>query len=145
MTYIVRRRDRFYIVAYGLGGPLTGRECDDASSVANDRDEAEVVAARIAEQHDAPPPAAGGPITSTPTSPRRGSADAPACPRHHRPAVRLVRRPLHQPRHRRLRLEVTTMTARRSVGSSGAGTPKYAVPNRDYGPRAVLSDPAGGE
>lgn len=47
MTYIVQRKDRFYIVAYDGLDPLTGKERRRWHPVGHDREEAESVAARI--------------------------------------------------------------------------------------------------
>ena len=40
MTYIVQRKDRFYVVAYDGVDPLTGRERRRWHPVGHDRDEA---------------------------------------------------------------------------------------------------------
>jgi integrase len=63
MTYIVQRKDRFYVVAYDGIDPLTGRERRRWHPVGNDRVEAEAVAARLDSERDTPPPPTGGPIT----------------------------------------------------------------------------------
>lgn len=63
MTYIVQRKDRFYVVAYDGVDPLTGRERRRWHPVGTDRGEAEMVAARLAGERETPPPATGGPVT----------------------------------------------------------------------------------
>lgn len=63
MTYIVQRKDRFYVVIYDGRDPLTGRERRRWHPVGRDRDEAEAIAARLDDQRETPPPATGGPIT----------------------------------------------------------------------------------
>ncbi len=63
MTYIVQRKDRFYVVAYDGIDPLTGRERRRWLPVGHDRQEAEDIAGRLASQRIAPPPAKGRPIT----------------------------------------------------------------------------------
>lgn len=62
MTYIVQRKDRFYVVAYDGLDPLTGKERRRWHPVGHDRDEAETVAARIDRDHTGPAPTRGGPI-----------------------------------------------------------------------------------
>ena len=47
MTYIVQRKDRFYVVAYDGLDPLTGKERRRWHPVGHDRGEAEAVAARL--------------------------------------------------------------------------------------------------
>jgi hypothetical protein len=47
MTYIVQRKDRFYVVAYDGLDPLTGKERRRWHPVGHDRDETESVSARI--------------------------------------------------------------------------------------------------
>jgi hypothetical protein len=63
MTYIVQRKDRFYVVAYDGIDPLTGRERRRWHPVGNNRGEAEAVAARLDSERDTAPPPTGGPIT----------------------------------------------------------------------------------
>ena len=63
MTYIVQRKDRFYVVAYDGVDPLTGRERRRWHPVGHDREEAEAIAARLDNERDSRPPAVGGPIT----------------------------------------------------------------------------------
>jgi hypothetical protein len=47
MTYIVQRKDRFYVVAYDGLDPLTGRERRRWHPVGRDRHAAEAIAATI--------------------------------------------------------------------------------------------------
>ena len=62
MTYIVQRKERFYVVAYDGLDPLTGKERRRWHPAGSDRSEAEEIATRLdAERPDAPPPR-GGPI-----------------------------------------------------------------------------------
>jgi integrase len=63
MTYIVQRKDRFYVVAYEGLDPLTGRERRRWLPVGRDRTEAETIASRLDSERLGPPPATGGPIT----------------------------------------------------------------------------------
>jgi integrase len=63
MTYIVQRRDRFYVVAYDGLDPLTGKERRRWHPVGNDRAEADAVAERLDRERPDVPPAVGGPIT----------------------------------------------------------------------------------
>jgi len=63
MTYIVQRKDRFYVVAYDGLDPLTGKERRRWHPVGNARDEAEAIAAHLDEQREVPPPSTGGSIT----------------------------------------------------------------------------------
>jgi len=63
MTYIVQRRDRFYVVAYDGLDPLTRRERRRWHPVGHDRGEAETVAALLDRERVSAPPAKGGPIT----------------------------------------------------------------------------------
>lgn len=62
MTYIVQRKDRFYVVAYDGIDPLTGRERRRWLPVGHNRGEANAIAGRLASERVAPPPAKGGPI-----------------------------------------------------------------------------------
>lgn len=62
-TYIVQRKDRFYVVAYDGIDALTGRERRRWHPLGKDRVEAEVVAARLDSERDTSPPLTGGPIT----------------------------------------------------------------------------------
>jgi integrase len=62
MTYIVQRKDRFYVVAYDGVDPLTGRERRRWHPVGQDRSEAEAVAAHLKFDRTAPP-IKGGPVT----------------------------------------------------------------------------------
>jgi hypothetical protein len=63
MTYIVQRRDRFYVVAYDGVDPLTGRERRRWHPVGGDRAEAEAVAARLKHEKVSPPRARSGALT----------------------------------------------------------------------------------
>jgi hypothetical protein len=63
MTYIVQRKDRFYVVAYDGVDPLTGRERRCWHPVGHDRNEAETIAARLEVERVAPAPTVGGAIT----------------------------------------------------------------------------------
>jgi len=47
MTYIVQRKDRFYVIAYDGIDPLTGKERRRWRSVGHDRAEAEAIALRL--------------------------------------------------------------------------------------------------
>ena len=47
MTYIVQRKNRFYVVAYDGLDPLTGKERRRWHPVGHDRDEAEQMAERL--------------------------------------------------------------------------------------------------
>ena len=62
MTYIVQRKDRFYVVAYDGLDPLTGKERRRLHPVGNNRIEAEGVAAQLDAAHTSGPPPRGGPI-----------------------------------------------------------------------------------
>lgn len=62
MTYIVQRKDRFYVVAYDGLDPLTGKERRRWHPVGRDRHDAEVVAARIDRDNAGAAPARGGPM-----------------------------------------------------------------------------------
>ena len=61
LTYIVQRKDRFYVVAYDGLDPLTGKERRRWHPVGHDRHDAELVAARIDREHAGAAPARGGP------------------------------------------------------------------------------------
>ncbi|MDQ3681145.1 MAG: site-specific integrase [Actinomycetota bacterium] len=63
MTYIVQRKDRFYVVAYDGLDPLTGKERRRWHPVGRDRAEAEAIAAQVDSQRVPAPPARGGPTT----------------------------------------------------------------------------------
>lgn len=63
MSYIVQRRDRFYVVAYDGLDPLTGRERRRWHPVGHDRSEAEQVAALLDNERDAVPAAPTGQVT----------------------------------------------------------------------------------
>jgi integrase len=63
MTYIVQRKDRFYVVAYDGLDPLTGRERRRWHPVGHDRTEADALASRLDRERVAPSPGKGGPIT----------------------------------------------------------------------------------
>ncbi|MDP9075001.1 MAG: hypothetical protein M3N98_12725 [Actinomycetota bacterium] len=64
MTYIVQRKDRFYVVAYDGLDPLTGKEHRRWHPIGHDRSEAESVAARIDRDCDraGAAPSRGGPV-----------------------------------------------------------------------------------
>jgi hypothetical protein len=61
MTYIVQRKDRFYVVAYDGLDPLTGRERRRWIPVRHDRSEAHAIASRLEGDRTSPPPTRGGP------------------------------------------------------------------------------------
>jgi integrase len=63
MTYLVKRKKRFYVVAYDGLDPLTGRERRRWHPTGADRAEAEAVAARLHNEPVAPRPSRGCPIT----------------------------------------------------------------------------------
>jgi len=63
MTYIVQRKDRFYVVAYDGIDPLTGKERRRWHPFGHDRAEAEACAARLDSDAVGSPPAKGGSIT----------------------------------------------------------------------------------
>src|SRR5205814_9482725 len=63
MTYIVQRKDRFYVVAYDGLDPLTGKERRRWHPVGHNRAEAETIAVRLEAERVTPPPAKGGSIT----------------------------------------------------------------------------------
>jgi hypothetical protein len=63
MTYIVQRKDRFYVIAYDGIDPLTGKERRRWHSVGHDRAEAEAIALRLAKDRFGAPAPKGGPIT----------------------------------------------------------------------------------
>jgi integrase len=62
MTYIVRRKERFYVVAYDGLDPLTGKERRRWHPVGHDRQDAELAAARIDRDNAGTAPARGGPV-----------------------------------------------------------------------------------
>ncbi len=62
MTYIVQRKDRFYVVAYDGLDPLTGKERRRWHPVGHDRHDAELTAARIDRDNAGAAPARGGPV-----------------------------------------------------------------------------------
>ena len=62
MTYIVQRKDRFYVVAYDGLDPLTGKERRRWHPVGHDRGDAELAAARIDRDNAGAAPARGGPV-----------------------------------------------------------------------------------
>ena len=63
MTYVVQRKDRFYVVDYDGLDPLTGKERRRWHPVGSNRDEAEAIAVRLGAERDGSPPAKGGPTT----------------------------------------------------------------------------------
>jgi len=63
MTYIVKRQDRFYVVAYDGLDPLTGKERRRWHPVGHDRTEAEAIAQRLDRENCGGRPPIGGPIT----------------------------------------------------------------------------------
>ena len=62
MTYIVQRKDRFYVVAYDGLDPLTGRERRRWHPVGHDRHDAELAVARLDRDNAGAAPARGGPM-----------------------------------------------------------------------------------
>ena len=98
MSYIVQRKDRFYVVAYDGLDPLTGKERRRWHPGGHDRDEAEAFAARLETRttlRSAPRPAADH---RRRVSHRDVDAtQATPSPSHHRIPVRMVHRALHQP------------------------------------------------
>jgi integrase len=62
MTYIVQRKDRFYVVAYDGLDPLTGRERRRWHPVGGDRQEVDAIPARLDSEHAGSPPSRGGPV-----------------------------------------------------------------------------------
>ncbi|MBI5088575.1 MAG: site-specific integrase [Actinobacteria bacterium] len=63
MSYIVQRKERFYVVAYDGLDPLSGKERRRWHPVGHDRDEAEAVRRRLELEPRDQQPATGGPIT----------------------------------------------------------------------------------
>ena len=63
MTYIVQRKDRFYVVAYDGLDPLTGKERRRWHPAGHHRSDADALAARLDQETNAAPPTIGGPIT----------------------------------------------------------------------------------
>ncbi len=63
MTYIVQRKDRFYVVDYDGLDPLTGKERRRWHPVGSDHDEAQAIAVRLGAERVGAPPAKGGPTT----------------------------------------------------------------------------------
>ena len=63
MSYIVQRKDRFYVVAYDGLDPLSGKERRRWHPVGHDRDEAEAVRRRLDLEPRDEQPTSGGPIT----------------------------------------------------------------------------------
>jgi len=63
MTYIVQRKDRFYVVAYDGLDPLTGKERRRWHPAGNDRSDAEALVLRIHREAQPALPKVGGPIT----------------------------------------------------------------------------------
>ena len=62
MTYIVQRKDRFYVVAYDGLDPITRKEHRRWHPVGHERHEAEALAARLDADHVNAAPARGGPV-----------------------------------------------------------------------------------
>lgn len=62
MTYIVQRKDRFYVVAYDGLDPLTSKERRRWHPAGHDRAEAEAIAGQLATEQAGSPPRRGGPI-----------------------------------------------------------------------------------
>ena len=52
MTYIVQRKDRFYVVAYDGLDPLTGRNADDGIPSATTAPKPNELAARLDRERD---------------------------------------------------------------------------------------------
>jgi integrase len=63
MSYIVQRKDRFYVVAYDGLDPLSGKERRRWHPVGHDRDEAEAVRRRLEREPRDHQLVTGGPIT----------------------------------------------------------------------------------
>lgn len=63
MSYIVQRKDRFYVVAYDGLDPITGKERRRWHPVGNDRTEAEQLVDRLDRERDIAAPPATGPIS----------------------------------------------------------------------------------
>lgn len=63
MSYIVQRKDRFYVVAYDGLDPLSGKERRRWHPIGHDRDEAEAVRRRFDLEPRDKQPTTGGPIT----------------------------------------------------------------------------------
>ena len=63
MTYLVQRKDRFYVVAYDGVDPLTGRERRRWHPVGTHREDAEAVAAQLHKNRVEALVARGGPMT----------------------------------------------------------------------------------
>ena len=61
MTYIVQRKDRFYVVAYDGLDPLTGKERRRWHPIGHDRNDAEIAAERIDRDNAGAAPVRGGP------------------------------------------------------------------------------------
>ena len=55
MTYIIQRKDRFYVVAYDGLDPLTGGERRRWHPAGTDRSDAESIATRLASSRPRPP------------------------------------------------------------------------------------------
>ena len=62
MTYIVQRRDRFYVVAYDGLDPLTSKERRRWHPAGHDRAEAEAIASQLEREQTSSAPRRGGPI-----------------------------------------------------------------------------------
>lgn len=63
MSYIVQRKDRFYVVAYDGLDPFSGKERRRWHPVGRDREEAEAVRQRLDLEPRGQQPTTGGPIT----------------------------------------------------------------------------------
>jgi integrase len=63
MSYIVQRKDRFYVVAYNGLDPLTGKERRRWHPVGHDRADAEQLAEQLDREHDATMPVVSGPVS----------------------------------------------------------------------------------
>ncbi len=101
MTYIVERNNRFYVVAYDGLDPLTGRERRRWIPIGHDRSDAEAVAARLDNERIAGPPPVRGTVTvGDVLGWLVDAAQATPRPRDHGVPVRVVHRPIHQPRDR---------------------------------------------
>ena len=101
MTYIVERKTRFDVVAYNGLDPLTGRERRRWIPIGHDRAEAETVVARLDSEHIARPAPRRGTVTVGEFLTRIWMPpQATTRPSNHCLPVRVVHRPLHQPRDR---------------------------------------------
>lgn len=77
MTYIVRRQDRFYVVARDGLDSLAGREQRRWHPVGHDRDEANALAARLDRKRTSSHPRSAVRSLSASSYASRGTAEAP--------------------------------------------------------------------